>query len=137
MSPFYWLAFISKSRYPQSVLSVVTGPPKDICSMREMTPNLPVVFIFVLKPLCLQSHSSGMIILQFLLLSQHQHVKWTRWSSFLKDLHKLKVKYSNDRCLTFARKIHGLTVVAVCSRQYLHINKHSLPLAPTTPFPCY
>lgn len=57
-----------------------------------------------------------------------QHVKWTRWNSFLKNSHKLRVKYSDNRCLIFARNTHGFTASLQCIPDNIYsLIKHLLP----------
>lgn len=115
---------------PQSVLSAVTGQRKDICSVREMTPDLSILFISVSKQLCSCSHSTGMITMQFyaaLPRPRSSSVKETPWSSFLKNVHKFKVKDSNNRCLIFARNTHGFTASLQCIPDIIYtLIKHLL-----------
>lgn len=105
---------------PQPIFSSFTGQPEDICLVREMTPNLPVYFILVLKHLCSSSPSTGMISLQF------GACEINTPEQFPEDLHKLKDKYSNNRCLIFARNTHGFTALQCIPDSIYTLIKHLL-----------
>lgn len=127
---------------PQTVLSAVTGQPKDICSAGEMTPNLPVLLIFVLKPICSCNHSTGLITVQFCAALPRPgsiSAKETPWSSFLKNLHKFKLKDSNNRCLIFTRSTHGFTASLQCIPDIIYtLIKCLIPLlSPATLHPLF